>query len=134
MNKNLPVIAALLGALSVALGAFAAHGLRNILSIDTLAVFETAVRYQFWHVLALLFVWVCFQNNTNRYARLSALFFLAGIFVFCGSLYLLTYIKYRQLDHLRWIGAITPVGGLSFIIGWLLLVPAFRQTRSNSNS
>lgn len=134
MNKNLPVIAALLGALSVALGAFAAHGLRNILSIDTLAVFETAVRYQFWHVLALLFVWVCFQNKTNRYARLSALFFLAGIFVFCGSLYLLTYIKYRQLDHLRWIGAITPVGGLSFIIGWLLLVPAFRQTRSNSNS
>ena len=131
MSKNLPVITALLGALSVALGAFAAHGLRTILLPDALAVFETAVRYQFWHVLALLFVSLFFQNNPNRYARFSALFFLAGIFLFCGSLYLLTYVKYRQLDNLRWVGAITPAGGLSFIIGWLLMVPAFRQVQNS---
>jgi uncharacterized membrane protein YgdD (TMEM256/DUF423 family) len=126
-GKTLVTAVGLLGALTVALGAFAAHGLRKLVKPDTLAVFETGVRYQFYHVLALLLTCLIRQPQADRFVRMACSFFLAGILLFSGSLYLLTYVKFRELDALYWIGAITPVGGLCFIMGWLSLIPALRK-------
>lgn len=127
MNRHAGAFTAFLGAVSVALGAFAAHGLRDKVTPDTLAVFETGVRYQFYHVFALLLTFILLQRGDDKYARAALSFFIAGIFLFSGSLYLLTYVKCRELDSLRWVGAITPLGGLCLITGWLLLVPALRR-------
>jgi uncharacterized membrane protein YgdD (TMEM256/DUF423 family) len=108
-------VAALLGAVAVALGAFAAHGLRGRLSEPLLQVFQTGVHYQFYHVLALLLVGLLLQRRESRGLRLAAMLFLLGILIFCGSLYLLA------LSGVHWLGAITPLGGSAFIAGWLVL-------------
>jgi uncharacterized membrane protein YgdD (TMEM256/DUF423 family) len=106
--------------LAVALGAFAAHGLKGRLTPDLLITFEVGVRYHMYHSLALLAAaWV-----TSRWPESGAVaagwFFLAGILIFSGSLYLLA------LTGLRWLGAITPLGGVAFLIGWLVLAWAAR--------
>lgn len=118
------VSAALLGALAVALGAFAAHGLKSVLSTSMLEVFQTGVDYQFWHVGALLVTGLLQQKRNSRGLRVSALAFLLGIACFSGSLYVLA------LSGVHWLGAITPLGGTAFIIGWLsLAVSIFQQDR-----
>lgn len=120
MQKSFLKTAVLLGALSVMLGAFAAHGLKQVLAADTLQVFETAVRYQFYHVFALLAAGILYKDFTNKLIRWAGYFFMAGIILFCGSLYLLCYVKQQALP-LNWIGAITPFGGAAFIAGWFCL-------------
>lgn len=120
MQKSFLKIASLLGALSVMLGAFAAHGLKQVLVADTLQVFETAVRYQFYHVFALLAAGILYKYFTNKLIRWAGYFFMTGIILFCGSLYLLCYVKQQALP-LNWIGAITPFGGAAFIAGWCCL-------------
>ncbi|HQW83098.1 MAG TPA: DUF423 domain-containing protein [Ferruginibacter sp.] len=120
MHKIYLKTAALLGALSVLLGAFAAHGLKQLLTADTLQVFETAVRYQFYHVFGLLAAGILYKDFTNKFIRWAGLFFITGIILFCGSLYLLCYVKQQALP-LNWIGAITPFGGGAFIVGWFCL-------------
>lgn len=120
MHKGFIKTAALLGALSVALGAFAAHGLKKIFSADSLQVFETAVRYQFYHVFALLAVGILYAAFPGKLLLWAGKLFIAGIILFSGSLYLLCYIKYSEMP-LNWIGAITPFGGAAFIAGWLVL-------------
>lgn len=120
MQKSFLKTAVLLGALSVMLGAFAAHGLKQVLAADTLQVFETAVRYQFYHVFALLAAGILYKDFTNKLIRWAGYFFMAGIILFSGSLYLLCYIKQQALP-LNWIGAITPFGGAAFIAGWFCL-------------
>ena len=114
-------MAALLGALSVALGAFAAHSLKQKLAPDALNVFETAVRYQFYHTFALLMVGVIFKELTGNWAKRSGLFFIAGIVLFSGSLYALTATRLVSAEGFNWLGAITPFGGLCFIAGWISL-------------
>jgi uncharacterized membrane protein YgdD (TMEM256/DUF423 family) len=116
MHKNFIAIAALLGALTVGLGAFGAHGLKKILDAGQLAVFETAVRYQFYHVLALLATGILYQTWPGPRLVWAGRLFLAGIPLFSGSLYLLC-----LLPQYPWLGAITPLGGTAFIAGWLLL-------------
>jgi uncharacterized membrane protein YgdD (TMEM256/DUF423 family) len=123
MHKGFLKTAALLGALSVALGAFAAHGLKQYLSPDNLQVFETAVRYQFYHVFALLAVSILYAQLPGNLLQWAGRFFIAGIVLFSGSLYLLCYVKYQQLP-LNWLGAITPFGGVAFITGWIMLFSA----------
>lgn len=120
MHKGFLKTAALLGALSVMLGAFAAHGLKKILTGDDLQIFETAVRYQFYHVFALLAVGILYKEFPGKLMAWAGKFFIAGIILFSGSLYLLCYVKYNQLP-LNWLGAITPFGGAAFIAGWVLL-------------
>ncbi|MBS1753267.1 MAG: DUF423 domain-containing protein [Ferruginibacter sp.] len=120
MQKSFLKTAALLGALSVMLGAFAAHGLKKIFDTDLLQVFETAVRYQFFHVFALLAAGILYKDFTNKLIRWAGYFFITGIILFCGSLYLLCYVKQQALPF-NWIGAITPFGGAAFIAGWLCL-------------
>jgi uncharacterized membrane protein YgdD (TMEM256/DUF423 family) len=91
MNKTYLITAALLGAVTVALGAFGAHGLRDKVNTYTLGIFETAVRYQFYHVFALLAVGILFQFYGNAWMMWSGRLFIIGMILFCGSLYLLTY-------------------------------------------
>lgn len=109
-----------MGALSVILGAFAAHGLKQILSPDNLQVFETAVRYQFYHVFALLAAGIMYKEFPGKLMEWAGRFFIAGMILFCGSLYLLCYVKYNEMP-LNWLGAITPFGGAAFITGWLFI-------------
>ena len=116
------VFAALAGALAVALGAFGAHALHGVLDDAALQVWRTAVDYQFWHALALLMV--ATQLREMRYARIAAVLFCAGIVLFCGSLYALA------LGAPRLIGAITPLGGLAFIAGWLAVALGYLRNPS----
>jgi uncharacterized membrane protein YgdD (TMEM256/DUF423 family) len=122
MNKTFLITAALIGALSVALGAFGAHGLKDKLSEYTLGIFETAVRYQFYHVFALLAVGLLFQSYNTNWMLWSGRLFIIGIILFCGSLYLLTYFLANNNENMKWLGAITPFGGLCFIAGWICMV------------
>ncbi len=104
-------------ALAVAAGAFGAHGLRNRLDAYSLSVYEKAVFYHFIHAIGILLVALLARTNTislTAQSRVAALFF-AGILIFSGSLYALA------LSGVRMLGAITPLGGISFIAGWLIL-------------
>ena len=120
MYKGFIKTAALLGAFSVALGAFAAHGLKQMLSTENLQIFETAVRYQFYHVFALLAVGILYKEFPGKFMLWAGKLFIAGIIIFSGSLYLLCYVKHNQMP-LNWLGAITPFGGAAFITGWAML-------------
>ncbi|AGA78482.1 DUF423 domain-containing protein [Echinicola vietnamensis] len=110
-------LAAILGALTVAIGAFGAHGLADILEqygrTDT---FETAVKYQFYHVLAIFLVGLLQAKLPNAKILDTAVYaFLTGIIIFSGSLYVLS------TTGVTWLGAITPLGGLAFIGGWIMV-------------
>jgi uncharacterized membrane protein YgdD (TMEM256/DUF423 family) len=120
MQKRILVTASLLGGFSVILGAFAAHQLKVIVSADILQVFETAVKYQMYHALALLATGILMQQFPVKQLGWAAKLFVSGIILFSGSLYLLCYIKHQQISAL-WVGAITPLGGLCFIAGWVFL-------------
>jgi uncharacterized membrane protein YgdD (TMEM256/DUF423 family) len=110
---------AALAGLAVLLGAFGAHGLESRLSPEMLEIFETGVRYHFYHALGLCVVaWVVARNPEVPAARLAGLLFVVGIVIFSGSLYALA------LTGARWLGAITPVGGVAFILGWATLAVA----------
>ncbi len=121
MNRNFLAIAALLGALSVVLGAFAAHSLKDMVGPDTVAVFETGVRYQFYHVFALFLVALLSEKITNKWMIWAGNCFITGIILFSGSLYALTALKIAENSHLKLVGIATPIGGLFFIAGWLFL-------------
>ncbi|MEP6595298.1 MAG: DUF423 domain-containing protein [Ginsengibacter sp.] len=121
MHKGFIKTAAILGALSVALGAFAAHILKQRVSQDAVNIFEISVRYQFYHVFALLATGILYREYPNKFIKWAGIFFIAGIILFSGSLYLLTYIKGTAMPGFNWVGAITPLGGLSFILGWICL-------------
>ncbi|HET7118960.1 MAG TPA: DUF423 domain-containing protein [Hanamia sp.] len=121
MHKGYIKTAAILGALSVAIGAFAAHTLKGAISDSALEIFETAVKYQFYHVFALLAVGIVYKEFPGKLLKWSGRLFIAGIILFCGSLYILSAIKAVASPGYNWIGAITPFGGLCFIAGWLCL-------------
>lgn len=108
-------LSALCGGLAVALGAFAAHGLKRHLSPEALAIFETGARYQMYHALGLGLAALTMGLAGGTPARLAAIAFLVGIVLFSGSLYLLA------LTGIKALGAITPLGGLAFLIGWVCL-------------
>lgn len=116
MERNLIALAGLSGLISVALGAFGAHGLKARVSADLLQNWETAARYQAIHALAMLAAaWVLAQWPTARTAGLAGWCFLGGTLLFSGSLYALV------LSGQRWLGAVTPLGGLLFMAGWACL-------------
>lgn len=121
MHKGYIKTAALLGALSVALGAFAAHTLKGSISDYSFGIFETAVKYQFYHVFVLLIVGILFKEYPGKWLNWAGRLFIAGIILFSGSLYVLAAIKAAVLPGYNWVGAITPFGGLCFILGWIFL-------------
>jgi len=107
-------MACVLGALAVGLGAFGAHALENTLSAERLETWNTAVTYQMWHVLAIIGL-VVISKVFNLELKWSINLMITGILIFSGSLYTLC------LTDISWLGAITPIGGVCFIIGWLLI-------------
>ena len=116
MAKLFITLAALSGMLAVTFGAFGAHALKGKLDSYAMGVFETAVQYHFYHSLALLAVGVIALSQPQTVMlKSSGWLFLLGIVIFSGSLYLLS------LSGVRWLGAITPLGGLAFIGGWACL-------------
>jgi uncharacterized membrane protein YgdD (TMEM256/DUF423 family) len=116
MHRNFLLIGAIFGFLGVAIGAFGAHGLRNRLAPEMLAVFEIGVRYQMYHVFALLTIAAVIGHaGPARLLTIAGWSFIGGILVFCGSLYALA------LTGTTIFGAITPIGGLGFLIGWACL-------------
>lgn len=115
MDRFFFTVGSLMALLAVALGAFAAHGLKTRLSPDMLTIFEVGVRYQMYHALGLIAVAWASSRWPQSSAGLAGWSFILGIVIFSGSLYLLS------VTGIRWLGAITPVGGVAFLIGWLLL-------------
>jgi uncharacterized membrane protein YgdD (TMEM256/DUF423 family) len=115
MDRFFFAAGSLMALLAVALGAFAAHGLKARLTADMLATFEVGVRYHMYHALALFAVaWASLRWPESN-APIAGWAFIFGILIFSGSLYLLS------LTGMRWLGAITPIGGAAFLIGWLIL-------------
>ncbi len=119
MATSFFIIGSISGFLAVAFGAFAAHALKSRLDPDLLAIFETGVRYHFYHTLALFLAAWALQKFQYALFGAAAWSFVAGIVIFSGSLYVLS------LTGLRWLGVITPFGGLAFLAGWLLLAVGF---------
>jgi len=115
MDRLFFALGALLAGLGVAAGAFGAHGLRDRLSAEMLAIFETGVRYHLIHALALLVTAWATTRWEGGLIAVAGWLFVVGIVVFSGSLYLLS------LTETRWLGAITPIGGVALVVGWGLL-------------
>ncbi len=121
MNMNWIGIGSINMLLAVALGAFGAHGLKAVATVEQLAWWQTATQYFFFHALGLLVVGILVKHFS--YSQMPAYFLQAGIILFAGSLYAL------GLNAPRWIGMITPIGGVLMMIGWLwLAVLAFKQS------
>lgn len=118
MDRLFVIAGALSGLVGVAAGAFGAHALRERLPADLLAIFETGARYQMYHALALLAAAWATTRWPGGFATASGWLFIVGTLIFSGSLYLLS------LTGLRWLGAITPLGGVAFLAGWLCLMLA----------
>lgn len=121
MNNKYIIIAGYLGALTVALGAFGAHTLKTMLSPAAMEIFETGIKYQFIHVLALLAVGIMYKQQQGKNLVWAARLFILGIILFSGSLYALSVIITSGNNSFRWVGAITPLGGVGFIAGWVML-------------
>jgi uncharacterized membrane protein YgdD (TMEM256/DUF423 family) len=125
MHRAFLITGASLAALAVILGAFGAHGLKQIVPIESLSTFETGVRYHIYHSFALLLTGILYEKFRNKWIRFAGYAFITGIILFSGSLYIITLLKATETVGLRQIGIITPFGGLFFIAGWLALVVAF---------
>lgn len=124
MHRKILIGGLLFSLLSVALGAFGAHALKALVAADKLGVFETGVRYQIIHGIALIVLSLyASQNNTSigtqKGIEWAANFFIAGIICFSGSLYLLTLQNLFALSWASFLGPITPIGGLFFMLGWM---------------
>lgn len=122
MTKSILLAGVAFMALAVILGAFGAHALKSRLSPDMITVYKTGVEYHFYHALGLLIIGVISIYIPGSLTNWSAVLIGAGIIIFSGSLYVLA------VSGVRWLGAITPIGGLSFIIGWVLLFISIWKT------
>ena len=121
MNKNALLLGAIFAMTSIILGAFGAHYLKTIFTPELLLSFETGVRYQFYHAIALLFVGLL-QAFLNRSLKWVVLLFALGIVLFSGSIYSLCTLKSAGHVGISGLGILTPIGGVLFIAGWLLLI------------
>ena len=131
MHRRLLKAGAACAAISVILGAFAAHALKSRLSPDSLNIFDTAVHYQFYHGIAILLTGILYKEFPVRLTFWAGRFFIWGTILFSGSLYLLTYLKHIGKKEFFWIGAITPFGGAAFIAGWILLLRIFLKKENH---
>ena len=123
MGRKILLWGLILALLSVVLGAFGAHALKNMVPADKVAIFETGVRYQFLHAIALILLSFYLQQHfsileNHKGLGWSSNYFLLGILCFSGSLYLLTFQTLCSFNYSKLIGPVTPLGGLFFILGW----------------
>ena len=131
MHKTFLWLGALSGGIAVALGAFGAHGLKKIVSPDALTIFQTGVQYQMYHTLALLLVAIVYDRLSNKLVVSAGYLFSFGIVFFSGSLYIITALKAGERAMPALVGAITPVGGLMFIGGWLCVLAGILKKNSS---
>ena len=125
MHKNYLIAAAIFGGLAVALGAFGAHGLESITKDEKiLHGFQTGVQYQMYHALALLAVVILYDKLPGKLLKWAGAYFITGIIFFSGSLYLLTLFKIQESSAVKFLGPVTPLGGVFFIAGWVCLLMA----------
>jgi uncharacterized membrane protein YgdD (TMEM256/DUF423 family) len=122
MQKLFFIIGTILAGLSVALGAFGAHGLKKIVAPEVVATYQTGVQYQIYHAFAILIVALMLDRWVSSYLHYAGFCFLAGVVLFSGSLYLITSFYARNASAPTAIGILTPIGGLFFILGWVLLL------------
>lgn len=121
MKNNLLFVAALCAMLAVILGAFGAHGLKSLVESRQLAIFETGVRYQFYHAFGMLVAGILDMIRPSKRFRGAGWLFFIGILLFSGSLYLLATRFVLGIESWTWLGPVTPVGGVLFIMGWGML-------------
>ncbi len=124
MHKLYLSLGGILAGLGVVLGAFGAHGLKQLVGPETVNTYQTGVQYQMYHAFALLFVGVLYERMPSSLLNWAGILFLSGIVLFSGSLYLLASFKAMNKVGVSGIGIITPIGGVLFVIAWLLLVIA----------
>ena len=130
MKINYLRIALLFALLSVVLGAFGAHALKELLSEYQLSIFETGVRYQFYHALAVMAAFALKGHIAAKQVQLSSIFFTVGILLFSGSLYILACSDLIGLQNKSLVGPLTPLGGICFIIAWAILLWGTYRTSS----
>lgn len=128
MHRGFIRAGALFAMLAVALGAFGAHALKGKISTYALDIFQTGVTYQFYHALALCLVGILFERFPTKILQWAGRFFITGIVLFSFSLYILAGFKAAVQPGGNWIGAITPVGGIAFIAGWMCILFACRKS------
>ena len=127
MRKNDFITAALLLSLAVALGAFGAHALKSYLDATALNTYQTAVQYHFIHALGLAIAALVAPSADVAPRNWAARLFKLGLLLFSGSLYLMSFLKAAGYTGVGWLGAITPFGGLCFVVAWLLLAWSVRR-------
>jgi uncharacterized membrane protein YgdD (TMEM256/DUF423 family) len=127
MHKQFLSISFVLGAIAVALGAFGAHALRELVDEKAIQTWQTAVQYHFYHLFAIALVAILLKQGTNAWYKRAGYLFIAGILVFSGSLYTMILLKATGSTSVNWLGAITPIGGVCFIAGWLSLLIGVRK-------
>ena len=117
MAKFYLVLGSINALLVILIGAFGAHGLKAKITVENMAIYQTAVQYHFYHAVGLILVGlIAWHIPTSPYLRWSAWLMIMGIILFSGSLYALS------ITNIRWLGAITPIGGTAFIFAWLVLI------------
>jgi uncharacterized membrane protein YgdD (TMEM256/DUF423 family) len=129
MNRIFLRVAALFGGLAVISGAFLAHELKQKMPPSAIEVYETAVRYQFYHVFALLACGILSERFAGSHIKQAGRFFILGILLFCGSLYTISALITNGVTVPLVLGILTPLGGASFIAGWIFLTLAVRRER-----
>lgn len=133
MHKSFLAAGAALAGIAVALGAFGAHGLQQLTTDEKiLHSYQTGVNYQLYHALALLLTAIIFLQIPLKTIKWAGYCFIIGIFLFSGSLYLITFLKIQNSTAVRFVGPVTPLGGLFFIAGWMLfLIGAINSKKLN---
>lgn len=127
-SSDLVITGSFFMAIAVAFGAFGAHVVQDLLTPDRFEVYKTAVEYQFYHAIGLLILGLLtIQTGSNRWFKWSAYSLITGILFFSGSLYILT------LTDTAWLGAVTPLGGFAFILGWCFLILGVIKFRRESH-
>ncbi|ETZ21098.1 DUF423 domain-containing protein [Pedobacter sp. V48] len=131
MDRRILITASLFGAIAVMLGAFGAHGLRNVLDAGSIEIWTKGVEYQFYHTFALLFLAQLKSREAGqgKFINLAYVFFTFGILLFSGSLYLLATRSITNNGFVNYIGPVTPIGGLLLILGWLSLLLAALKSK-----
>ena len=123
-HKKIFIAASLFALTAVMLGAFATHGLRSSLTPVQIGTFETGVHYQFMHAIGLFVIGLLMQHNASKLLNYAGLLMTIGVFLFSGSLFLLSSRSVLGIESWKWLGPITPLGGLSFMAAWFLVLMA----------
>ena len=127
MQRTFFTTASVLCGIAVVLGAFGAHALKERLTPELLATFETGVRYQFYHGLALLLLGIIVGSDPGKFFRFAGFSFIGGVIFFSGSLYTMCLLNTMGVTDYKWLGPVTPLGGLCFITGWVFLLLGVRR-------